>query len=121
MPLEMREVTQNSEFNEIVQCESESYREPLNTFFRIFRHDESPAGFVELRDRQIREFRSDPTARWFKVVDTDIGDKVIGAAKWNVYNKNPYADEKTREESAIAYWWPEGMRPGVTLSYDEQC
>ncbi|KAI4150567.1 MAG: hypothetical protein L6R39_002250 [Caloplaca ligustica] len=103
MPLEFRQVTKDSEFNEIVQCQCESYQQPLNSFFRLFRHDQSPRGFIELRDRQIREWKSDPTARWFKVVDTDIGDRVIGAAKWNVFTTNPYTDPQPVE----ADWWPE--------------
>ena len=66
----------------------------------------SPAGFVELRDRLIREFRGDPTACWLKIVDTDIGDKVVGAALWNKYTENPYPIYK--DHPMEAYWWPKG-------------
>lgn len=106
MPLQFLEVTQETEFNEIVQCECESYRTPLNTVFRLFRYDESPVGFIELRDRQIRTWRNDPTSRWFKIVDTEIGNKVIGAANWNTFTDNPYAKEV--EHLVEANWWPEG-------------
>lgn len=104
MPLALREVIHDAEFNEIVQCECDSYRTPLNTFFRLFRHDESPAGFIELRDRQIRQWRDDPTSRWFKIVDTETGDRVVGAANWNTFLENPYGGERKAE----ATWWPEG-------------
>ena len=106
MPLLLREVSEDVEFNEIIQCECESYRTPLATFFRLFRYDESPAGFIELRDRQARTWRNDPTSRWFKVVDTEIGNKVVGAANWNTFAENPYATESQR--SVEADWWPEG-------------
>ena len=106
MPLLLREVSQDIEFNEIIQCECESFRTPLKTFFRIFRYDDSPAGFIELRDRQIRAWRNDPTSRWFKVVDTEIGNKVVGAANWNTFTENPYATEAQR--SVEVDWWPGG-------------
>ena len=106
MPLEFCEVLHDSEFNALVQCECESYREPPAPFFRLFRHDESPAGFIELRDRMIKAHRNDPTSRWFKVVDTDIGDRVIGGANWNIFTENPYVEKLSHPMEAD--WWPEG-------------
>lgn len=106
MPLELRKVSQNAEFNDIIQCECEGYATPVNRLWRLFRYDPSPAGFIELRDRQIREFRSDPAVCWLKVVDTDIGDKVVGVAQWNTYTENPYPEYK--EHPMDADWWPEG-------------
>ncbi|KAL9039626.1 MAG: hypothetical protein Q9180_002416, partial [Flavoplaca navasiana] len=89
MPLQLHRVSSDGEFNEIVQCICESYATPVNRIWRLFRHDPSPAGFIELRDRLIREFRGDPTTCWLKIVDTDIGNKVVGAALWNTYTENP--------------------------------
>ena len=106
MPLLRRKVSQDAEFDDIIQLECEGYAEPINYLWRLFRHDFSPAGFIELRDRQVREFRSDPTSCWLKVVDTDNGDKVVGAALWNTYTENPYPTYK--EHPMEAYWWPEG-------------
>ncbi|KAL8846357.1 MAG: hypothetical protein Q9221_008550 [Calogaya cf. arnoldii] len=106
MPLQLRTVSNDAEFNEIVQCVCESYATLVNRLWRLFRHDLSPAGFIELRDRLIREFREDPTACWLTIVDTDIGDKVVGAALWNTYTENPYPIFK--EHPMKAYWWPEG-------------
>ena len=106
MPLSLHEVTDDAEFDAITHCECESYKTPLNTFFRLFRYDDSPAGFAELRDRQIRNWRNDPTSRWFKVVDTDLGGKVIGAANWNIFTEEePYVGMKG---TPVADWWPEG-------------
>ncbi|KAL8707082.1 MAG: hypothetical protein Q9220_007822 [cf. Caloplaca sp. 1 TL-2023] len=106
MTLQLRRVSSDSEFNDIVQCVCESYATPVNRLWRLFRHDPSPAGFIELRDRLIREFRGDPTACWLTIVDTDIGNKVVGAALWNTYTENPYPVYK--EHPMEAYWWPEG-------------
>lgn len=101
-------MTSDAEFNEITQCECESYAVPLGLFFRLFRHDQSRAGFIELRDRQVRQWRADPTSRWFKVVDTELGGKVVGAANWNTFTENPYTDERKRGHPMEAEWWPEG-------------
>ena len=107
VPLALHEVTSDDDFPKIVQCEWESYQEPLNTFFRLFRRDETPAGFTELHEQQLRYHKRDSISRWFKVVDTDLDDKIIGAANWNVLTENPYQDEKQRVIDAE--WWPEGM------------
>ena len=106
MPLELREVKEDSEFDELVRCECESFQEPLGTFFRLFRPDPSPTGFIELRDRQIRWHHKDPTSRWFKVVDSDIDDKVVGAANWNTFLANPYVGKAGQPMEAE--WWDEG-------------
>ena len=106
MPLELREVLHASEWNELIQCEHESYVDPFNGIYILFRPDQSRAGFPELRDRQKRWHDQDPTSRWFKVVDTDIGDKVVGGACWNTYTENPYSVKK--ERPMVADWWPEG-------------
>ena len=105
MPLSLHEVTHPFEFDELVHCECLSYATPLNTFFKLFQHDHSPAGFTELRDRTITQWENDPTSRWFKIVDSELEDVVIGAANWNVFTENPYQGEQRAE----AGWWPEGM------------
>jgi len=106
MPLEFRPVTQDTEWNELIQCESESYTTPFNGIYVLFRPDRGRAGFIELRDRQLRWHKEDATSRWFKVVDTDIGDKVVGGAEWLVFEKDPYPE--VVEHPVRADWWPEG-------------
>lgn len=97
MPLELRHVKSDSEFNELIQCECEceSYEDPVNSFYLILRPNQGSSpkgrdGFKEWRDRQIAWHRNDPTSTRLKVVDTDIGDKVIGGACWNTFQENPY-------------------------------
>lgn len=82
MPLELRYVKSDSEFNELIQCECESYEDPFNAFYLLLRPDRGSLfkgreGFKELRDRQIAWHRHNPTSTWLKVVDTDIGNKVV--------------------------------------------
>lgn len=118
MPLELREVHTEDEFNELTQCECDSYEVPFNSFYVFLRPDrgcsaKAREGFKELRDREWGWHKQDPTSRWFKVVDTDIGDKVVGGANWNTFTENPYP--KVVEHPMEATWWPEGAhgsRPG---------
>ncbi|KAL9129045.1 MAG: hypothetical protein Q9217_002415 [Psora testacea] len=110
MPLELREVHDDTEFNELIQCECESFDNPYSPFYTLLRPNRgcSPQGregFKEFRDRQLRWHRKDPTSRWFKVVDTDIGDKIVGGACWNIYTENPHP--KVVEHPLEADWWPE--------------
>ena len=109
MPLQLHRVppSPSPSFNELTQCICESYAVPLNRLWRLFRHDPTPTGFIELRDRLQREYRADATrACWLTVVDTDIGDKIVGAALWHTYRENPYPVYE--EHPVEAYWWPEG-------------
>ena len=120
MPLELREVKEDHEWSELIQCECESYEDPFNAFYILLRPDRGNSqkareGFKELRDRQMGWHKSDPTSRWFKVVDTDIGDKVVGGACWNTFTENPYP--KPMDHPLEGTWWPEGEQ----LSNQEVC
>ena len=63
-------------------------------------------GFKDLRDLQLTQHKADPTSTWLKVVDTDIGDKVVGGANWNTFSENPYP--RPVDHPMEATWWPEG-------------
>ena len=120
MPLELRQVKSDLEFNELMQCMCEAYQDPFNAFYFLMRPDRgcSPKGrqgFKELRDRQIAYHRNDPTSTWLKVVDTDIGDKVVGGAQWNTFLENPYPQPV--DHPVEASWWPEGdLNGNVNMS-----
>ncbi|KAK4695262.1 hypothetical protein P7C71_g2459, partial [Lecanoromycetidae sp. Uapishka_2] len=111
MPLELREHKLDDDWNELIQCESESFSDPFNTIFTLFRPERGTSGkaresFKELRDRAISHYKDDPTSIWLKVVDTDIGDKIVGAAEWNKFVENPYT--KRLDHPMEATWFPEG-------------
>ena len=113
MPLELRHVKSDSELNELIQCECEceSHKDPFNKFYLLLRPDRGSSpkgrdGFKEWRDRQIAWHRNDPTSTRLKVVDTDIGDKVIRGACWNTFQENPYPQPINHPLEAT--WWPEG-------------
>lgn len=118
MPLELREVKEDSEWNELVQCESEAYETPFNGVYVLLRPRrgntvEGREGFKELRDRQLACHKQEAESRWFKVVDTDIGNKVVGGAEWKLYPKNPY--EEPVSHPVDATWWPEGGLQSIRL------
>lgn len=51
-----------------------------------------PADALDVRAAQMAEsLRTDPSIRWFKVVDTDLpeGQQLIAFAQWNVYHPDP--------------------------------
>lgn len=111
MPLELPHVKSDSEFDELIQWECESYQDPFNGFYHLLRPDRGSSpkgreGFKELRDRQIAWYKHEPTSTWLKVVDTDIGDRVVGGACWNTFLENPYP--QPLDHPLEATWWPEG-------------
>ncbi|KAI4220419.1 MAG: hypothetical protein LQ349_008093 [Xanthoria aureola] len=110
MPLQLHRVppslSPSASFNDLTHCICESYAVPRNRLWRLFRHDPTPAGFIELRDRLMREYRADADATracWLTIVDTDIGDKVVGAALWHTYLENPYPSQTciSRKEKKV--------------------
>ena len=110
MPFELREVTSDARFDDIVPLQWVSYETPHNGFFLLFC---PPPGdgpnaradsMQESKERQIQWHHADPSSRWIEVVDLDTG-KTVGAALWNVYESDPFAKPSP---ALTAYWWPEG-------------
>ena len=65
MPLRLREVKDDSEWKDLIQCECESYQVLFNWVyipFRLHRSNISQGreGFEKLRDRQLRLRKQDP-------------------------------------------------------------
>lgn len=111
MPLQLREVTSDSEFDEIIRCQWTSFETPHNGFFMLYcpilgtgptaRED----SIQESKERHLQWHNADSTSHWLKVVDTDLG-MVIGGAQWHIHQKDPFAE--LPETPFSAYWWPEG-------------
>ncbi|KAI9881207.1 MAG: hypothetical protein M1830_007185 [Pleopsidium flavum] len=110
MPLELQEVTSDSEFDEIIPLQWLSYESPFNGFFILFcptrgSGDNARANSIqESKERQIQWFHADSSSRWIKVVDTDTG-MAVGAALWHIHESNPFSKPPP---PLTAYWWPEG-------------
>jgi len=102
MPFNLLELTSDSDFEELVQVEWDSYETPycnlIRLFFPIF--GEGAEGRTEAMkegiQRQTAWHKGDPTSHWVTVTDTDSG-KMVGAACWHVYESNPYATESDEE------------------------
>ena len=118
MPLELRPLSSASEVPEYISCYLEAFANPDSAFTHL-------AAPVYSTDPEARKDRvlgfsarqwfahsADPSSHWFKVVDTDQNDKVVGGAKWNVYLEDPFKNGIPR---ASAYWWP----PGPSKQYTE--
>ncbi|KAI9880639.1 MAG: hypothetical protein M1830_001643 [Pleopsidium flavum] len=112
MPLELHEVTSASEFPEIMACYWAASRNPRSKFTPLFApvldsgptsSDDALKGFMA---RSWFAHSLDPSSHWIKVVDPDQDNKVIAAAKWMIYPKDPFA--KGIPPTPSAFWWPDG-------------
>ena len=108
MPYTLSEVDPETDFQELIACEWDSYENPHQNFFRLFcpiLGDGSNArkeSIEECTQRQLEWLKSDPTSYWQKV--TDSGGKIVGGALWKICPTNPFEHEDHEE----AYWYPEG-------------
>ncbi|KAG7005853.1 hypothetical protein G7Y79_00017g042350 [Physcia stellaris] len=109
MPFELAEITADSEFRELVEVEWAAYEKPLckllNLFFptRGIDPDSRASALQEGVERQSGWHNNDPTSHWVKVVDRETG-RLVGAACWHVYTKNPYSAPADDE----CTWFPAG-------------
>ncbi|MCJ1374398.1 hypothetical protein MMC20_005630 [Loxospora ochrophaea] len=100
MALQLHELTSDAEFPALMTCLYDSYSNPYNGFWDIFKGasaDECTARFTAWHN-------SDPTSHWLYVTDTKTGE-VIGGTQWNIYKENPFA---SAPPSLRAYWIEEG-------------
>ncbi|KAI0393364.1 hypothetical protein F5Y17DRAFT_458937 [Xylariaceae sp. FL0594] len=110
MPLNLRELTTEAEFQRVVDVELEAYSKPFNGFWDLL-VGASQAGW---RARQWSWHTSDPSSRWVYVTDDATGD-VIGATNWNIYDtKSPWVEEEGGGgEPAMTAYRLEGPRKNV--------
>ncbi|KAI1803363.1 acyl-CoA N-acyltransferase [Daldinia bambusicola] len=87
MPLELQPAT---EADALRAAEIESAAYQPNPFNRILFPGPFPPEAVAWRGAQLAaELKKDPTARWFKVVDTDLseGEQMVAFAQWHIYTE----------------------------------
>jgi hypothetical protein len=109
MPLKLVHHESDNDFDAIVRCEFAAYNSPpckLKELFFPPRATEE-ATVQEAKQRQAAWHRADPTSHWLKVIDTDDGDRILGAACWHVYEQDPYADSGS-DEAGGCNWFAEG-------------
>ncbi|GAW20530.1 hypothetical protein ANO14919_100380 [Xylariales sp. No.14919] len=100
MMLRLHELTTDDEFKSVVELEHEAYSKPFNGIWEVLKGS-SPE---ECCVRQLSWHRNDPSSHWVYITDESSGD-VVGAAQWNIYKENPYANGPPELK---AYWLPEG-------------
>lgn len=108
MPLELLQVTSANEVPEIVEgwMEKQAHKTPTLDSVDWGTEEGSHKDRVEdLRARQWFMHSMTPGAVWLKVVDTDLGDKVVAASKWIIHTRT--ASSETWQP-ARAYWLPPG-------------
>lgn len=121
MDFRLVEVEDSLDFFDVIECQWQSYENPLQNFFRMFcpvRGEGDAARVASLRESASRQWEwhtSDPASHWFKVVDP-LG-KIAGACLWKIYTSNPFGKAGDHSE---AYWYPEGeAREYVTKSLEQ--
>ncbi|KAI8631241.1 hypothetical protein F5Y19DRAFT_25181 [Xylariaceae sp. FL1651] len=98
--LKLHELTTDDEFKSVVEVEHEAYSKPFNGIWEVLKGS-SPE---ECCARQLSWHRNDPSSNWVYITDESSGD-VVGAAQWNIYKENPYANGPPELK---AYWLPGG-------------
>ena len=108
MPLELRQVASASEVPEIVEgwIKYEAHKTP--TLESIDWGTDESSHEDRLEDLSARHwFRhsTTPGSVWLKVVDTDLGDKVVAASRWIIHTRTASSEA---QRPARAYWLPPG-------------
>lgn len=106
MPLELRQVTSANEVPEIVAGWTRNMSLPTETLESVdWGIDESSHKdrMDDLSARQWFMHSTTPGSVWLKVVDTDLGDKVVAASRWMIHTR---AVSREAHQPVRAYWLP---------------
>jgi GNAT superfamily N-acetyltransferase len=122
MPFELKEVTDDKDFNEILPLLYAAFSEPYNSLLKWFVpiHTTFGEAIEDFKGRIMRSWKASPQLHWIKVTDTDTG-KIIGAAEWEVRDTvekpqgltppvNPYWHLESSEEKEFASRLFTGMK-----------
>ena len=108
MPLELRQVTSANEVPEIVEgwLKNERHLTPALESVDWGTDESSHRDRIEeLSARHWFRHSTTPGAVWLKVVDTELGDKVVAASQWRLQTE-PVSGEVA--QPTRAYWLPPG-------------
>ncbi|KAK2750410.1 hypothetical protein FQN57_003890 [Myotisia sp. PD_48] len=99
---------EDAEFPAVVGAMWEAFENPFQGFFRvvcpILDNDREKSLKASVQLFLEEHHNEQPMSHWIKVVDTDANDKIAGAARWVVYEKDPHPDN---EPETVAEWYPE--------------
>lgn len=113
MPLQLAEVTSDSDFDHLIPLLWLSYESPRIPFLPLLFpvNDESPKAREKAVQRtkevMMHMHHADPSSHWLKVTDTDT-DTIVAGARWHVHEADPYSSAP--EKSFVVTSWPEGDR-----------
>jgi hypothetical protein len=108
MAFDLQDIDPETDFPVLARCLLEAYEDPPQRFLHIFFPVNGPG--AEAREAAIQEAAArlkswhthDPSSYWQKVVDTETGN-LAGAAAWNIYKTNPFAEAHPVEVT----WFPD--------------
>ena len=92
MPLKLRQVTSAKEMPEIAQGLIETEAQLIRPLLSINWGTDESSHKDRVEDLSARRwFRhsTTPGSVWLKVVDTDLGDKVVAASRWIIDTEKP--------------------------------
>lgn len=98
MTLQLSEVTNVSEFAELVKVEHAAYAKPFNTLWEVLKGP----NVEECTERQWAWHLSTSGSHWLQVKEDD---KVISGAEWVIHGTDPF---QKPQPIVKATWWPEG-------------
>lgn len=99
MPLEVHPITQESEVAEFARIQIASFTGGGGITALLTPNPLPPEYLEKAIQKHVKSWREEPDVQYLKVIDTDLGGKMIAGAKWRI-------NEKERTEEQI-----QGMLP----------
>ncbi|PSN67455.1 hypothetical protein BS50DRAFT_600835 [Corynespora cassiicola Philippines] len=111
-------VNVETDFDELITCEWESYEQLFQSFFRLFcpvydsgREDSLKQSIAT----QLEWHKPDPHAHWLKVMEKSTG-KIVGGAWYKIYTEDSFTDV----EEEVVDWYPEDSTREFVSQASEQ-
>ncbi|KAF2181598.1 acyl-CoA N-acyltransferase [Zopfia rhizophila CBS 207.26] len=93
MPLELHPMVE-SDLPDFVRIQFAAFKGGMAS--KLTPKPRSPQKEQKMVEKHIKSFKEDPDAHYLKVIDTDLGGKIISCAKWRINLK-----ERTEEEIQV--------------------
>ncbi|KAL3474056.1 hypothetical protein BJX99DRAFT_186307 [Aspergillus californicus] len=113
---------ESDEFADVVACEVDSFENPPQSIFRFFypifgdeSAHENKTALRNLVELQRQWARDDPDSIWYKAIDTENGNRIVGGLLIKIHKENPFNSLKSKDESAV--WYAAGSQ----RQYIDEC